>query len=91
MYNNALPELKMNAQNANGSTVPSVPVLWYESSIEANLHLAHDTSYFRRRVKVKRDEYLINLIRSRAKLDRSTNLKTTRFALQWNLKMAWSW
>ena len=27
MYNNALPELKMNAQNANGSTVPSVPVL----------------------------------------------------------------
>ena len=26
MYNNALPELKMNAQNANGSTVPAVPV-----------------------------------------------------------------
>ena len=44
----------MNAQNANGSTVPAVPVSWYESFIEASFHLAQDDSYFWRRAKIKR-------------------------------------
>ena len=56
MYNKALPEPKINAQNANGSTLP---VQWYGSLIESSFHNAHDNSYFRRKAQIKRDEYSI--------------------------------
>ena len=57
MYHNALPELKINAQNSNGCTLP---VQWYESLIKSSFHIAHDNSYFRRKAKIKRDGYSIS-------------------------------
>ena len=57
MYNNALPQLKINAQIAN---VCTLPVQWYESLIESSFHIAHDNSSFRRKAKITRDGYSIS-------------------------------
>ena len=57
MYNNALPQLKINAQNVN---VCTLPVQWYESLIESSFHIAHDNSSFRRKAKITRDGYSIS-------------------------------
>ena len=74
MYNNALPELKINAQNAN---VCTLPVQWYESLIQSGFHIAHDNSCFPRKAKIKRDGYLISWLEAGPVLNKSILLDFT--------------